>query len=186
MKKAGILEGLLFVVGDEGISLNTICDTLNITETEAKSLLKALKEKYSSEDSGLRISYLGEAFKLTTKPEHKEYYEKLVSNPETNSLSASALETLAIIAYNGPITRLEIDEMRGVSTSYMLRKLLARDLIKIEGKSNLPGRPNLYVITKEFLDFFGLATIDDLPKFENIVTSNETNELYETIYKEDK
>ena len=76
--------------------------------------------------------------------------------------------------------------MKCVEYQHLIRKLLARDLIRIEGKSNLPGRPNLYVITKEFLDFFGLATIDDLPKFENIVTSNETTELYETIYKEDK
>ena len=163
MKKLGILEGLLFVVGDEGLSLNSICEIMDIDELEAKKLLTGLKEKYEKEDSGIKISYLGDAFKLTTKPEHKEFYQKLVETPESNTLSPVALETLAIIAYNGPLTRLEIDEMRGVSTSYTLRKLLARDLIKVCGKSDLPGKPNLYTITNTFLDYFGLATLNDLP-----------------------
>lgn len=186
MKELGILEGILFVVGDEGISLKSICEIMNKTETEVKNLLTDLKKNYEKEDRGLRISYLGEAFKLTTKAEHKEFYQKLVLNPETNNISPVALETLAIIAYNGPITRLEIDEMRGVSTAYTLRKLLARDLIKISGKSELPGKPNLYMITNNFLDFFGLATINDLPKFENMITQNEDEELYDTIYKEEE
>lgn len=186
MEKLGILEGLLFIVGDEGISLENICQTLNISETEAKSLLTTLKEEYTKDTRGLRISYLGDAFKLTTKPEHKEYFTKLVQNPETNTLSPVALETLAIIAYNGPITRLEIDEMRGVSTAYMLRKLLAQDLIKISGKSNMPGKPNLYEITNTFLDFFGLATKKDLPKFENMIISKEDEDLYSSMYKDNE
>src|SRR5574344_678714 len=99
MNKLGILEGLLFVVGDEGISLNAICETLNIDEIEAKKLLTDLKKEYEDDNHGLRISYLGDAFKLTTKSEHKEFYQKLVENPETNTLSEVALETLAIIAY---------------------------------------------------------------------------------------
>ncbi len=184
MKLLGILEGILFVVGDEGISLNTLCDIMKINETEAKSLLKDLKESYETENRGLRVSYLGDAFKLTTKKEHKEYFQKLVDNPESNTLSAAALETLAIVAYNCPITRLEIDEMRGVNSSHMIRKLVAKGLIKEEGKSNLPGRPNLYVTTKEFLDYFGLATKADLPKFENISSEEET-ELFTSIYKEE-
>lgn len=183
MEKIGILEGLLFVVGDEGISLKTICETLNVTETEAKSLLTSLKEEYEKSERGIKISYLGDAFKLTTKPEHKEYYKKLIENPETHGLSATALETLAIIAYNGPITRLEIDEMRGVSSLYTIKKLLARDLIKVSGKSEMPGKPNLYSVTNAFLDYFGLATLNDLPKFEKIIHEDD-GELYDTIYKE--
>lgn len=183
MEKIGILEGLLFVVGDEGISIKTICETLDITETEAKSLLTTLKQEYEKSDRGLKISYLGDAFKITTKPEHKEYYKKLIENPESNGLSSAALETLAIIAYNGPITRLEIDEMRGVSTLYTLKRLLARDLIKVSGKSEMPGKPNLYVVTNTFLDYFGLATLNDLPKFEKIIHEDD-GELYDTIYKE--
>jgi len=185
MKLKGILEGILFVVGDEGITLSTLCEIMNINETEAKSLLKELKEDYEQEDRGLRVSYLGDAFKLTTKKEHKEYYEKLAYSPESNTLSPNALETLAIIAYNGPITRSEIDEMRGVSTAYLIRRLVAKGLIKEDGKSDMPGRPNLYVITKDFLDYFGLATVNDLPKFEQAITSMEDEEeLFSSIYKE--
>lgn len=184
MKKEGILEGILFVVGDEGIDLKTICKIMEITETEAKSLLKKLKENYESDDRGIRISYLGDAFKLTTKPEHKDIYQKLVEEPNSNTLSPSSLETLAIIAYNGPITRLEVDELRGISSAYTIRKLLARDLIEVKGKSDLPGKPNLYVVSKYFLDYFGLATINDLPKFKE--EENEKSELYTSIFKENE
>ncbi len=185
MKYLGILEGLLFVVGDEGITLESICKIMEISETEAKDLLKKLKEKYESEDRGLRISFLGNAFKLTTKPEHKEFYQKLVGERGAYTLSASSLETLAIIAYNGPITRAEIDEMRGVDSSYVIRKLLVQDLIKVSGKSDLPGKPNLYEVTNYFLDYFGLATIHDLPKLEK-ENLTEENDLYSTIFKENE
>ncbi len=185
MKYLGVLEGLLFVVGDEGITLDSICKIMDISETEAKDLLKKLKEKYEDISSGIRISYLGDAFKLTTKPEHKEFYQKLVGERGTSTLSASSLETLAIIAYNGPITRAEIDEMRGVDSSYVLKKLIVQDLIKVSGKSNLPGKPNLYEVTKYFLDYFGLATINDLPKLEK-EDNQEENDLYRTIFKENE
>jgi len=185
MKYLGILEGLLFVVGDEGITLESICKIMEISETEAKDLLKKLKEKYEEDDSGIRISYLGDAFKLTTKPEHKDFYKKLVREPENNTLSASSLETLAIVAYNGPITRAEIDEMRGVDSSYVIRKLIAQDLIKVHSKSDLPGKPNLYEVTKYFLDYFGLATINDLPKLEK-ENKSEEEDLFSTIFKENE
>lgn len=183
MKELGILEGILFVVGDDGISLENLCDVMGKSETEVKNLLSTLKKNYDEGDRGIRISYLGDAFKLTTKPEHKEIYEKLVKKPESNTLSPAALETLAIIAYNGPITRVEIDELRGVSTVFVLRKLLAKDLIKVCGKSTLPGKPNLYEVTNNFLDYFGLATINDLPKLKD--SESEELDLYNTLYKED-
>lgn len=187
MNLKGALEGILFVVGDEGITLNKICEILNITMEEAKNLLKELKATYESEDRGIRISYLGDAFKLTTKQEHKEYYEKLVENPETNLLSPSALEVLAIVAYNQPITRVEIDEMRGISSSHMIRRLVAKGLLKEAGKSTMPGRPNLYKTTSDFLDYFGLATINDLPAID--MTEKKTEEesdLFTSIYKEEE
>ena len=183
--KLGILEGILFVVGDEGINLNTLCEIMNINETEAKDLLLNLKKSYEDKSRGLRISYLGDAFKLTTKTEHKEYYEKMVLNPETNTLSQAALEVLAIVAYNQPITRVEIDELRGVSSSHVIRKLIAKGLLKEAGKSDMPGRPNLYKTTSEFLDYFGLATIDDLPNIDIVHDVNDDTELFTSIYKED-
>ena len=185
MKLLGVLEGILFVVGDEGISLETISSIMDLNETEAKELLNKLKESYEKEDRGLRVTYLGDAFKLTTKKEHKKYYEKLAINPEINTLSDAALETLAIIAYNQPITRAEVDAFRGVCSSHMIRKLVAKGLIKEDGKSNLPGRAYIYITTKDFLDYFGLATIKDLPiyKDEKIVTDDI--ELFTSIYKEE-
>lgn len=186
MKKIAVLEGLLFVVGDEGITLKNICDILDINIDEAKDLLKKLREEYECDERGIRISFLGETFKLTTKGEHKEYYQKLITTKGSNSLSQAALETLAVIAYNQPITRAEVDEIRGISSINMVRKLLAKDLIKISGKSNLPGKPNLYRTTSEFLDYFGLATISDLPELEIIQTDEkDEQELFTSIYKEE-
>lgn len=186
MNLQGVLEGILFVVGEEGITLKGICEILDIDIETAKELLKNLKATYENDDRGIRISYLGDSFKLTTKKEHKDYYKKLVENPESNMLSQAALETLAIIAYNQPITRVEIDELRGVSTVHILRKLLAKGLIKETGKSTMPGRPNLYGTTSDFLDYFGIATIDDLPEIK-IVEDEENNntELFTSIYKEE-
>ena len=174
MNLLGVLEGLLFVVGDEGVTLKEICEILNIKEEEAKELLINLKQEYESENRGIKISFLGDAFKLTTKKEHKEYYQKLVTTKES-ILSQSQLEVLAIIAYNEPITRIEIDEIRGISSAYIVKKLLSKDLIKVVGKSDLPGKPNLYRTTREFLDFFGLASINDLPEIVNIETNEEEN-----------
>ena len=165
MNLLGVLEGLLFVMGDEGVTLNDICNTLNINEDKAKELLTKLKEEYDKDERGIRISYLGDAFKLTTKKEHKEYYQKLIKEKE-EILSQAQLEVLAIIAYNEPITRIEIDEIRGISSTYVIKKLLSKDLIKVVGKSDLPGKPNLYKTTKTFLDCFGLASINDLPELE--------------------
>jgi segregation and condensation protein B len=187
MDNIGVLEGLLFVVGDEGITLNQICDILNINMDQAKELLIELKQSYETDKHGIRISYLGDAFKLTTKKEHREYYQKLIENPETNTLSDAALETLAIIAYHQPITRVEIDNLRGVSTGQIVRKLVAKGLIKEAGKSTMPGRPNLYGTTHEFLDYFGISSLNDLPELpqeENNV--DKESELFTSIYKEDK
>ncbi len=184
MNLLGVLEGILFVVGDEGVTLNQICDILNVEIEEAKRLLMELKKTYDDESRGIRISYLGDSFKLTTKKEHKEYYQKLIENPESNTLSQAALETLAIIAYNQPITRVEIDEMRGVNNGQMIRKLIAKGLVKEAGKSTMPGRPNLYATTSEFLDYFGLSTIKELPTIIKEEVIDEEKELFTSIYKE--
>lgn len=185
MNKEAILEGLLFVVGDEGLTLDNICEIMLIDKSEAQELLKKLREEYNKDNRGIRISFIGESFKLTTKQEHKEYYQKLITTRGSNSLSQAALETLAIIAYNQPITRMEVDELRGISSINMIRKLMAKDLVKISGKSSLPGKPNLYRTTSEFLDYFGLATLGDLPDLPNInKAKEEEQELFTSIYKE--
>lgn len=179
MNLLGVLEGLLFVMGDEGVTLKEICDTLNVDEERARELLTELKKSYESEERGIRISFLGESFKLTTKKEHKEYFQKLITTKES-TLSQAQLEVLAIIAYNEPITRIEIDEIRGIASSYVIKKLLSKDLIKVSGKSDLPGKPNLYRTTKEFLDCFGLSSINDLPE---IVVNNDEEQNSELFKK---
>lgn len=182
----GILEGLLYVQGDTGLTLNEVMSILSITEEEAKNLVYQLKLSYEQENRGLRLSYLGNTFKLTTKQEHKEYYERLLENPSTHVLSQAALEVLAIIAYNEPITRGKVDEMRGVDSAFVLRKLLAKGLIKEAGKSDLPGHPILYKTTDDFLDYFGLSTKDDLPNIDEIeVEDSQEKDLFRSNYKEE-
>lgn len=184
MNKEGILEGLLYVQGDEGLTINQLTSVLEINEEEAKALIKSLSDKYDDDTRGLRINYLGNTFKLTTKEEHMNYYQKLFENPTTNVLSQASLETLAIIAYNEPITRIKIESLRGVDCTYQVRKLVAKGLIKECGKSPLPGRPTLYKTTDEFLDYFGMSTLDDLPKIEEKEVLDEEQNLFLSNYKE--
>lgn len=181
----GIIEGLLYVQGDLGLTIDQVSDILEITNEESKQLILSLKQDYIEQDRGLRINYLGNSFKLTTKEEHKEYFKKLLENPKNNTLSNAALETLAIIAYNEPLTRGEVDEIRGVDSVYVLRRLLAKGLIKECGKSEKPGHPILYKTTNEFLDYFGLSSKEELPKIE-ILTEEETKEkdLFKSTYKD--
>lgn len=188
MNLKAVLEGLLFVVGEEGLTLEQIEETLELTEEDAKNLVKELKSEYEGDERGIRIDFLGNKFKITTKYEHRKFYQKLILNPETNTLSQAALETLAIIAYNEPITRMQVDKLRGVTTNQIIRKLVAKGLIKETGRSNLPGRPILYETTNEFLDYFGLATIDDLPDMREFLQEEteviEDTDLYQSKYKE--
>lgn len=186
MNKKGILEGILFAVGDEGLTLKQIEDILELSSEEAKELLMDLKSRYESDDYGIQIGFLGDAFKLTTKKEHKDYYKKLVENPETNTLSQAALETLAIVAYNEPLTVQMVDEIRGVSSREMVRRLMAKGFLKEVGKSDAVGRPTLYATTSDFLDYFGLSSKDELPKFEEITSEvKDDTDLYESKYKEE-
>lgn len=178
-----VLEGLLFVVGDEGITIKEICNILEIDEDVAKELVLSLKNDYLSEERGLRIDYLGNSLKLTTKKEHKDYYKKLIEE-DNHMLSAAALETLAIIAYNEPITRIKIDEMRGISSAQIVRKLVAKGFIKECGRDNIPGKPILYKTTDEFLDYFGLSSKDELPKIEEENNETEEKDLFLSKYKE--
>ena len=179
-----IVEGLLYVQGDIGLTLKDIERILDIDEEEAKKIVLNLKNYYDDNKRGLRINFLGNTIKLTTREEHKEYYQKLLEEPTSNNLSQSALETLAIIAYNEPITRGNVDSLRGVESAYVMRRLLAKGLIKECGKSDSPGRPILYKTTDEFLDYFGLSSKEDLPIIDVVQENDEPKDLYNTIYKE--
>ncbi len=183
----GILEGLLFVVGDEGLTIDQIKDILNLEEEDVKEVIKRLRSRYEDESYGIQLSFLGNAFKLTTKKEHRDYYQKLLENPTTNTLSEAALETLAIIAYNEPVTVQNLDTIRGVNSREMVRRLMAKGFVKEVGKSEGIGRPTLYATTRDFLDYFGLSSKEELPKFEQIKNEIvDDTDLYESTYKENE
>lgn len=186
MHKLALLEGLLFIVGEEGLTLEKLSQWLSISKEEAKSLLTELKQIYKEDKRGITIHFLGNTFKLTTKQEHKDYYQQVLTNTSPYTLSQSALETLAIIAYNEPITRISIDRIRGVNSSQMVRKLVAQGFIKEVGRSDLPGRPILYKITNDFLDYFGLANKEELPNIKTELNEEDNEiDLFQSNYKEE-
>ena len=184
MNYKGLIEGLLFVSGDEGLTLIDLCSIIGVSDDVILSSLNELISDYENSDRGIRIELFGESYKLVTKKEYKEYLKKLVPDEE-DLLTQSNLETLAIIAYNQPITRMQIEEIRGVNSSHVVRKLLMRDLICEKGRSDLPGRPILYGTTDFFLDYFGIGSLDKLPLIDlpNNDDDDETN-LFESKYKE--
>ncbi|MDM5211832.1 SMC-Scp complex subunit ScpB [Peribacillus sp. RS7] len=159
----GILEALLFAAGDEGLSVKQIASVLEITEYQATDIVESLKEEYLSDVRGIQVIEIAGVYQMTTKKEHSDYLKRLVETSNTQGLSQAALETLAIIAYKQPITRAEIDEIRGVKTDRPIHTLVTKVLIKEVGRAEGSGRAYLYGTTKEFLDYFGLNSIDELP-----------------------
>lgn len=181
MNYSAIIEGLLFISGDDGLTIEQLSNIMEISVDDIQQYIDDLSNKYNNENSGITINKLGNSYKLTTKKEYKKYFEKIAETSVTSNLSQSCLETLAIIAYNEPITRIEIDGLRGVNSSHLVRKLVALGLIKDAGKSSLPGKPLLYKTTNEFLDCFGLSSIDELPKLDDdIVIDEEELDLFKT------
>lgn len=183
MNYKGLIEGLLFVVGDEGLTLIDLCSIIGVSDDVILNSLNDLIKDYENSDRGIRIELFGESYKLVTKKEYKEYLKKLVPDEE-DLLTQSNLETLAIIAYNQPITRVHIDEIRGVNSSHVIRKLLMRDLICEKGRSDLPGRPILYGTTDFFLDYFGINSLNQLPQIELPDSDDSETNLFESKYKE--
>ena len=163
-ERLGILEGLLFAVGDEGINIQQLEYVLEVNELEIKSLFIELKERYASISSGIDIIEVAGVYKMTTKKDHAAYLKRLIQNPNQRGLSNAALEVLAIIAYRQPITRHEIENIRGASSDNVLRKLLTFSLIEEAGRLEGPGRPILFRTTDDFLDYFGIKTLEELPE----------------------
>ena len=163
-ERLGILEGLLFAVSDEGINIQQLEYVLEVNELEIKSLFIELKERYASISSGIDIIEVAGVYKMTTKKDHAAYLKRLIQNPNQRGLSNAALEVLAIIAYRQPITRHEIENIRGASSDNVLRKLLTFSLIEEAGRLDGPGRPILFRTTDDFLDYFGIKTLEELPE----------------------
>ena len=163
-ERLGILEGVLFAVGDEGVSLEQLEYVLEVNAVEVKSLMLELKERYKQVCSGIDVIEVAGVYKMTTKKDHATYLKRLIQNPNQRGLSNAALEVLAIIAYRQPITRHEIENIRGASSDNVLRKLLTFSLIEEAGRLEGPGRPILFRTTDDFLDYFGIKTLEELPE----------------------
>jgi len=171
-----VLEGLLFVSGDEGLGIKTMAEVVEMDPEVVRDVLEDLRQDFIAGLRGLRIAEVAGGFRLTTATEHAPYFEKLAYSPSRSSLSQAALETLSIVAYRQPITRIEIEEIRGVKADRALHSLVAKDLIEEVGRADALGRPILYGTTKSFLDHFGLSSLQQLP---DPVASDEDEELEE-------
>lgn len=163
VKLKAILEGLLFLVGDDGLTVEQASKSMDISTKKAEQLFDALQKDYVDDSRGFEIERYGSRYRFLSKAFVHEAAKKLFSIDKISKLSNAALETLAIIAYKQPITRVEIEEIRGVGADVMIRKLEARGLIKEEGRSDAPGRPFLYSVTDEFMDAFKLLSLNELP-----------------------
>ena len=180
-----VIEGVLFLVGDEGCGVKEMAAILELSVKETESMMQDMMEQFEAdEQKGLMIVFLGGKYKLATKAQFKPYFEKMVSQAEA-SLSNAALETLAIIAYNQPVTRTKIEEIRGVSSDAMVRKLQAKALIKEVGREDTPGKPILYGVSEEFMDAFNLASLDELPDLQNIAQTSMEEDLFDAKYREE-
>lgn len=168
IRNRAVLEGLLFITGDEGLTVKAAATAMRCKEDEIEQLFDELQKLYLDDGHGFEIERFGETYRFLSKAVVHESAKRLFSLKKESKLSNAALETLAIIAYKQPITRVEIEEIRGVSADVMLRKLEARGLIQESGRSDAPGKPFLYTVTDEFMNSFhltSLAELPDLPQF---------------------
>lgn len=181
-----VIEGLLFLKGDEGATVDEICYCLETSENETIAYLEQLKLKYENEDSGLDVNTIEDKYRIVTKKQFAPYYNKILENPITQKLSNAALEVLAIIAYKQPITRAQIGEIRGVNSDNVVKSLCARDLLKEAGTLDVIGKPLLYETTSGFLDLFNLKSLEDLPSFDNFTLDEEVEHgLFDLRFSED-
>ena len=170
-----ILEGVLFLCGDDGLSIEQAAASMDATEEYVAELFDELQKYYLQESRGIEIARFGEKYRFLSKAAIHDAAKKLFQTSTEAKLSNAALETLAIIAYKQPITRVEIEEIRGVGADVMLRKLVARGLIQEDGRSEAAGRPILYSVTDEFLDSFKLLSLDELPELPQFGTEETDN-----------
>ena len=162
-------ESMLFVWGDP-LEAKTAAEIFNITPKEAYDCFRELAEEYDERESGLMIREIDKAFQLVSRPENSEYIERLCTPVKEKRLSQSAMEVLAIIAYRQPVTKGEIESIRGIKCDRVIEGLVKKDLIAEVGRSTAVGRPILYGTTKAFLENFNFTSLKDLPEIEDIAS----------------
>ena len=179
MSKLAEIEALLFVAGEAGLRVRQLAELLSLPPTGVTQSLEKLAEKYQKdEDSSLALLETSNTYKIVTKQDFAELLREYSKAPINQSLSRAALETLSIIAYKQPITRVEVDEIRGVNSSGAISKLQIFDLIRENGKKEVLGRPNLYVTTDYFLDYMGINSLEELPIVEETELIAEESQLF--------
>lgn len=174
-----IIEAMLFVSG-EPLTLREIAINLEATPKYVEEVIEELIEDYNIEERGIKLISINGGYQLVTKPEHSDYIQKLLKKNKRQSLSQASLESLAIIAYKQPITRIDIDEIRGVKSDSAIQRLLEKDLIKEIGRLEVPGRPILYGTSEEFLRQFGLQDLKELPSLDLFSFDNTIEETDES------
>jgi segregation and condensation protein B len=167
-EKISVLEALLFLSG-ELLSISSIKDVIELPEPEIKRLMEELMTEYKNRNTGLLIVEIANGYQMVTNPQYADWVKKFRSIHISSKLSVPALETLAIMAYKQPIIRAEIEQLRGVNSDSAIRTLLERRLIKIMGRKEVPGRPFLYGTTREFLQYFGLKDLTELPTLKDLI-----------------
>ena len=166
-KAESILEAILFTMG-EAVEVSRLADVLEMKEKNVRKLLIHMQERYQQDDRGIALTWLEDSVQLCTKAEMYEYLIKIAKTPRKMTLTETVLETLSIIAYKQPVTRVEIERIRGVSCDHAINKLLEYDLICELGRLDAPGRPLLFGTTEQFLRCFGVTSIDDLPEINQV------------------
>lgn len=171
-----IIEALLFASGDP-VSLEKIADIIGYDKKTARGIMTSLINKYQNSARGIMLREIDEGYQLCTKPGLDEYIVKLGAARKKQGLTPAAYETLSVIAYNQPVTRAFIEQIRGVNSDSVLQKLMERNLVYEAGRDDTPGKPKLYKTTEEFLRIFGFSSIKDLPP----LGMNEIQEVMENI-----
>jgi segregation and condensation protein B len=180
-----VIEGLLFAAGEEGLKPAEIAEATEEKLAVIKELIQEMQREWKEQGRGIQIVEVAQVYQLTTLPEHRTYYEKLAQSPTRSQLSRAALETLAIIAYRQPIIRADVEEIRGVKSEKALTQLKRKGLIKEVGRAEGAGRPILYGTTREFLEYFGLKSLEELPAPDSIFNwaemEAERQELFQRL-----
>ena len=168
----GIIEGILFAAG-EPVALRELEKAMELDGNTIQEIMSELEKDYSKAERGLRLVQVNNTWQMSTKPEHYDFIQRVLGQQEVSGLSKAAMETLSVIAYRQPITRIDIDNLRGVSSNSSVQRLLDRGLIKEAGRMEAPGRPILYKTTPAFLKTFHLSRIEDLPAFEQFAEGEQ-------------
>lgn len=165
-EKMGLIESILFVSGD-AVPAKKIAEYLDMDIRNARKLLEKLIDVFNFERRGLQVIKVNDSYQLATRPEYGQYIKSFFGAEEKQTLSQAVLETLSIIAYRQPITRMDIELIRGVKCEYAINVLISKDMIREVGRMDTPGKPILYGTTDTFLKSFGLSSLEELPPLED-------------------